>query len=170
MKHVVILFDEKDEQVAERLEKALALMQHKGELKTYSRLHILPGQNVKETIQAQQAISEVTIAVLSIDLNQEVIFDLIKRHRQGETDLFIVYANYVDENLIAEFTRHSIPVTPLMPIAQYQNADFAYQKITRAIRRHIVEQKTAVAANHKQRKIKQQLLILLAARRKLHDG
>lgn len=169
MKHVVILFDEQDEQVAERLEKALALMQHRGELKTYSRLHILPGQNVEDTIQAQQSISQVTIAVLSIDLNQDVIFNLIERHRQGETDLFIVYANYVDESLIAEFTRHSIPVTPLMPIAQYKNADFAYQKITRAIRRHIV-QKKPTQVNHKQRRIKQQLLILLAARRKLHDG
>lgn len=167
MKHVVILFDEQDEQVAERLEKALALMQHKAELKTYSRLHILPGQNVEQEIREQSEKSEVSIVVLSIDLNQDVIFNLIERHRKGETDLFIVYANYVDEELINEFTRHRIPVTPIMPIAQYQNQDFAYQKITRAIRRHIAEGSTQPK---QQKTLKRKLLILLAARRKINNG
>lgn len=166
MKHVVILFDEQDEQVAERLEKALALMQHRGELKTYSRLHILPGQNIEQVITRQQQLSEVSVVVLSIDLNQEVIFNLIERHRKGETDLFIVYANYVDEELINEFTRHRIPVTPIMPIAQYQNQDFAYQKIARAIRRNLLEKESAQKPKNLKRK---QLIILLAARRKINN-
>ena len=165
MKHVVILFDERDEQVAERLEKALALMQHRGELKTYSRLHILPGQNVEQEISKQQQVSEVSVVVLSIDLNQNALFNLIARHNQGETDLFIVYANYVDEELIKEFNRHRIPITPIMPIAEYKNQDFAYQKITRAIRKHIV----AGAQPKQQKSIKRKLLILLAARRKINN-
>lgn len=166
MKHVVILFDERDEQVAERLEKALALMQHRGELQTYSRLHILPGQNIEQEIREQSEKIEVSIVVLSIDLNQEVIFSLIERHKRGETDLFIVYANYVDEELLHEFNRHRIPVTPIMPIAQYQNRDFAYQKITRAIRRNLLEKESAQKPKNLKRK---QLIILLAARRKINN-
>lgn len=160
MKHVVILFDERDEQVAERLEKSLALMQRDGELKTYSSLHIRPGENIEETISSQIESSEVSIIILSIDLNQEVVFNMIERHKIGKTDLLVVYANYVDEQIIDEFQKRKIPVTPIMPIAQYENRDFAYQKVVRAIRRRLVASKTN---GHKNRK---RLLILLAARRK----
>lgn len=162
MKHAVILFDERDEHVAERLEKSLLLMQRKGELKTYSRLHIQPGSNVQETIESQIAESEVVIIVLSIDLNQDLIFYMIGKHKEEKTDLLVVYANYVDEELIDEFLKNKIPVTPIMPVAEYKNQDFAYQKITKSIREQLVSHK---AKSPKPRTKK--LLILLAARRKI---
>ena len=163
MKRAVILFDERDEQVAERLEKALSLMQHQGELKTYSSLHILPGQDVKETIDNQVLSSEVAIIVLSIDLNQDLIFQMVEKHKEQKTDLLVVYANFVDEALIEEFKKHNIPITPLMPLAQYNNRDFAYQKIIRKIRKQLA---TSTAKKRPLRD-KKRLLLLLAARRKI---
>lgn len=162
MKHAVILFDERDEQVAERLEKSLLLMQRKGELKTYSRLHILPGSNIQETIDGQIAASEVVIIVLSIDLNQDLIFSMIEKHKEEKTDLLVVYANYVDEKLLEEFLKNNIPITPIMPVAEYQNKDFAYQKITRSIRQQLVTNKQMPTKSRSKK-----LLILLAARRKI---
>ena len=166
MKHVVILFDERDEQVAERLEKSLLLMQRNGEVKTYSRLHILPGQDVQKTIEAQIDASDVSIIVLSIDLNQDLIFKMIDRHLEAETDLLVVYANYVEEELLREFYRHKIPVTPIMPIAAYKNPDFAYQKVTKAIRTQLQPDKEGKAKKPRTRK---QLLVLLAANRQRHN-
>lgn len=166
MKHVVILFDEQDEQVAERLEKAMALMQHRGEVKTYSRLHILPGENVLQTIDAQIAKSEVSIIVLSIDLNQDVLFDMIERYKEGLTDLLVVYANYVEDELLNEFYKHKIPVTPIMPISGYPNKDAAYRKISLAIRKQLGLQHHTTSVK---RAPKKQLLVLLAARRNLQN-
>jgi len=166
MKHVVILFDDRDEHVAERLEKSLSLMQRQGELKIYSRLNILPGQNIQSILSKQIEESEVTIIVLSIDLNQDLIFGMIEKHKEEKTDLLVVYANYVDEELIEEFAKHKIPITPtpVMPIAEYKNKDLPYQKIIRAIRRALQPTKPGQS-----QKNKNSLLILLAARRKLNN-
>lgn len=165
MKHVVILFDEKDISVAERLEKALALMQRNGILKTFSSLHIQPGMDVQATVHAYIEQSDVTIIVLSIDLNQDLIFDMIEKHQKEETDLFVVYANYVEDALIDEFRKHQIPITPIMPIAQHPNKDAAYRKISNAVRNFLKQPpSTAPPKTSKKR-----LLVLLAARRNMQN-
>ena len=168
MKHAVILFDEKDAHVAQRLEKSLALMQKKGTLRAYSSLHILPGMDVQATMAHETARSEVTIIVLSIDLNQDLIFSMIDKHAANQTDLLVVYANYVEDALLEEFLKHNVPITPIMPIASHQNPDEAYKKITQAVRSYITKQLPAASAKTKQSaKTKKQLLVLLAARRNM---
>lgn len=164
MKHVVILFDEQDTSVAERLEKSMALMQRKGEIKTYSSLHIQPGQNIQSEIEEQIRLTEVSIIILSIDLSTDLIFDMLEKQKSGQTELLVVYANYVEQELLNEFYRHKIAVTPLMPIAQHENKDAAYRKINNAVRRHLLAKANEVkpATGAKNKRI---LLILLAARR-----
>ena len=141
-------------------------MQRNNILKTYSSLHIMPGMDVQTTIEAHIAQSEVTIIVLSIDLNQDLIFNMIERHQNEETELLVVYANYVEDALLKEFQRHQIPITPIMPIAQHPNKDAAYRKISNAVRNFLSKQPPTPnrsAPKHKR------LLVLLAARRNMQN-
>ena len=163
MVHAVILFDERDADVAERLDTALESMKRKGLIATHSILNILPGQDIAKTIENQSLQSEVSIVILSIDTNQDLICNLVKKHKDGSTNLLIVYANYVDEDLIREFNENKIPVVPLMPIASHPNKDAAYQKVVRKVKTHL--QQAAKAKTLTNTNQKKNLLIMLAARR-----
>ena len=164
MKHAIILFDERDIEVAERMEKALALMQRTGMLKTFSSLHIMPGSNVQATIDEHIQESDVTIIVLSIDLNQDLIFNMIERHHNQETELLVVYANYVEDALIEELQIHKITITPIMPIGAHSNKDAAYRKISNAVRKFLKQPTPPQTLSASKQK---RLLVLLAARRNL---
>ncbi len=165
MKHAVILFDERDMQVAERLEKSLALMQRNGILKTYSSLHIMPGMHVQTTIDAYIEKSDVTLIVLSMDLSHDLIFKMIDRHHEQKTELLVVYSNFVEDALIEELQIHQITITPIMPIGAHPNKDVAYRKISNTVRKFLKKDHTnpqPISASKQKR-----LLVLLAARRNL---
>lgn len=163
MVHAVILFDERDADVAERLDVAIRLMKRQNLIATHSILNILPGQDIAKTIEDQSLQSDVSIVVLSIDTNQDLIFDLINKHKAGSTNLLIVYSNYVDEDLIKEFNENKIPVAPLMPIASYHNRDAAYQNVVKSIKHHL--RQAAKAKKLTTNQSKKNLILLLAARR-----
>lgn len=167
MKNAVIVFSGHDTEVAERLDKSVSLMEKEGIISSHSSLDVLPGEDMVEKMHQLEAGSDVTIAVLSMDLDLDLLFKLIEEHESHKNCLLIVYANYVDEQLLKVLQQKKVPIFPFKPITEYQNKDAAYQKIVTSLRQHF-DKKQPFASSGK-KKSRSDLLFLIGARRKLPD-
>lgn len=159
MRNAVIIYADQDADFVLHIEKALSLMKRQGVIKTHSRLNILPGENVINSIKESETAADVTFAVLTSDLDIDTLFDLIAEHEKHEKCLLVIYARSVDEMIIREIEKRGIPITPKPAINEHDNKDVAYKKIVRRIRTHFTKKD---GIKHKG-KIHKDILLLLSS-------